>query len=94
MTHAELKSAAELASLMPWEGRTDEIPFAHKEAFRKLATPEVVIELLADNARLRDDATTMALRLYGESDDTFAPETREVMSRWRPVVEAMLRGES
>ena len=43
-------------------------------------------------AGLRSDATTMALRLYGEKDDSFAPETREVMARWRPVVEAMLAG--
>ena len=39
------------------------------------------------------DAMTMALRLYAESDDTFAPETIEVMARWRPLVEAKLRGD-
>jgi hypothetical protein len=41
-------------------------------------------------ADLRSDAMTMALRLYGEKQDTFAPETAEVMGRWRPLVEAML----
>jgi hypothetical protein len=45
-------------------------------------------------ALLKSDALTMALRLYGESDDTFAPETREAMARWRPVVEKLLRGEA
>lgn len=32
--------------------------------------------------QLHEDAMTMALRLLGERDDTFAPETREVMNRW------------
>ncbi len=41
-------------------------------------------------ADLRSDALTMALRLFGESNDTFAPETAEVMGRWRPIVEAKL----
>ena len=44
-------------------------------------------------AAVLDDAMTMALRLYAESDDTFAPETIEVMARWRPLVEAKLRGD-
>lgn len=43
-------------------------------------------------AELRSDAMTMALRLHGESDETFAPETYEVMKRWRPKVEAVLAG--
>lgn len=33
--------------------------------------------------QLHQDALTMALRLLGEDEDTFAPETHEVMSRWR-----------
>ena len=36
--------------------------------------------------RLYMDAMTMAMRLMGEDDDSFAPETREVMARWRPRV--------
>lgn len=40
---------------------------------------------------LREDAMTMALRLYGESDDTFAPETIEVMSRWRLKCNALFQ---
>lgn len=44
--------------------------------------------------QIKSDAMTMALRLYGESDDSFAPETREVMARWRPKVEAILRGDA
>ena len=45
-----------------------------------------------DAAALRSDAMTMALRLHGEKDETFAPETAEVMKRWRPKVEALLAG--
>ena len=41
--------------------------------------------------QLQKDAMVMALRLYGESYDTFAPETMEVMDRWRPKVEALLK---
>lgn len=31
------------------------------------------------------DALTMALRLLGEDENTFSPETAEVMDRWRPI---------
>ena len=41
-------------------------------------------------AELEKDCLTLAMRLYGESDDTFSPETYEVMKRWRPVMEAAL----
>jgi hypothetical protein len=41
---------------------------------------------------LASDAMTLAMRLYAESDDTFAPETIEVMKRWRPKVLAKLQG--
>lgn len=34
--------------------------------------------------RLNEDCMTLALRLLGEDEDTFAPETMEVMDRWRP----------
>lgn len=34
----------------------------------------------------RSDALTLALRLYGEPDESFAPETLEVMRRLRPIV--------
>ena len=40
-----------------------------------------------------NDCKIMALRLMGESDDTFSPECYEVMARWRPVCEALLREE-
>jgi hypothetical protein len=39
---------------------------------------------------LEHDCMTMALRLMGEDPDSFAPETREVMNRWRPKVEALI----
>ena len=43
--------------------------------------------------QLERDAMTFALLLYSEDPDTFAPETRETMNRWRPRVEALLRDE-
>ncbi len=39
---------------------------------------------------LERDCMTMALRLYAEHADLFSPECHEVMSRWRPRVEALL----
>lgn len=44
--------------------------------------------------QLHDDAMTLALRLMGEDEDTFAPETREVMSRWRPKCMALFEAQS
>jgi len=40
------------------------------------------------------DALTLALRLYGELDNTFAPETLEVMNRYRPLILQMLNGDA
>lgn len=58
------------------------------------AGSDSAIEICAKTInQLESDAMTMALRLLGESDDSFAPETREVMARWRPKVEAVLRGD-
>lgn len=37
------------------------------------------------------DALTMALRLMGESEETYGPECREVMSRWEPKCVAAMR---
>lgn len=38
------------------------------------------------------DCLTLALRLLSEDPATFAPETAEVMSRWRPkCLEALYR---
>lgn len=39
-----------------------------------------------------EDAITLAFRLYGEDPDTFAPETRAVMDKLRPIVTARLNG--
>ncbi|CAK0768155.1 hypothetical protein CCP4SC76_5000007 [Gammaproteobacteria bacterium] len=44
--------------------------------------------------QLRSDCMTLALRLFGEDDDTFSLETYEVMSRWRPKCLALLNGET
>ena len=41
--------------------------------------------------KLESDRMTLALRLYGEDPDTFAPETAAVMDRMRPKIEALLR---
>jgi hypothetical protein len=49
-------------------------------------------DVMSSHAQLERDVMTLALRLYGESNDTFAPETIECMDRWRPVVEQMLEG--
>ena len=49
-------------------------------------------EAQAEIKRWRDDCLTLALRLYGESADTFAPETLEVMERLAPQIEARLNG--
>lgn len=39
---------------------------------------------------LEKDALIMALRLVGEDESSFAPETIEVMKRWKPrVLEAV-----
>lgn len=79
--------------------RTDEAleRFAEEGAFaifplmrqmeRELATARAAV------SNMRLDAMTLALRLMGESDDSFAPETRDVMKRFRPMCEALLRGE-
>lgn len=40
----------------------------------------------------QSDRLTLAMRLYGESDDSFAPETFEVMKRMRPIISAKLLG--
>ena len=50
--------------------------------------------VLADVAKqLERDAMTLALRLFSEPDDTFALETLEVMRRWRPRCETILKGQ-
>ena len=40
--------------------------------------------------RLRSDCLTLALRLYSEPTRTMAPETQEVMNRWRPKCELLM----
>jgi hypothetical protein len=36
------------------------------------------------SCELQNDAMTMALRLLGEDESTFSPESIQVMKRWRP----------
>jgi len=50
-------------------------------------------ENAAKIAQLESDCLVLALRLYGESPDTFAPETKEVMRRWGPKCSRVLMGE-
>lgn len=38
--------------------------------------------------RLQADVMTLALRLHFEDDNMNAPETRDVLARWRPLVNA------
>ena len=40
---------------------------------------------------LEKDALTMAMRLMGEDENTFAPETIEVMRRWKKKCMLILR---
>jgi len=48
---------------------------------------------MTNEEQILKDAMIMALRLLGEDEDTFSPECREVMNRWRPVVLAYFREE-
>jgi len=43
---------------------------------------------------IKKDALVMALRLLGENEDTFSPECREAMSRWRPIAMRVLSSAS
>ena len=59
--------------------------------YHKLANIEMaLLEYRKEAARLREDALIMALRLLGEDENSFGPECREVMSRWRPKAEKLL----
>ena len=40
---------------------------------------------------LKKDIITLVLRLKGEDPDTFAPETVEVMERWLPKADEILK---
>ena len=44
-----------------------------------------IAELTKHIETIKQDATTMALRLLGEDENTFSPECYEVMKRWRPI---------
>lgn len=59
----------------------------HSHVLRRAEAAEAQV------AELQNDAMTMALRLLGESDDTFSPETFEVMSRWRPKAMALVKND-
>jgi len=42
---------------------------------------------------LLHDVVTLALRLYGEDESTFSPETALVMDRWRDRCEQVISGQ-
>ena len=47
-------------------------------------------ELVEALRECREDRLTLALRLYGESPNTFAPETAKVMLRMQPIIDDLL----
>ena len=59
-----------------------------------MADKEKSMEEQEKIAQLEKDCTTLALRLLGEDPDTFAPETFEVMERWKPKCIELLNGQA
>jgi hypothetical protein len=51
----------------------------------------MVEELEREIKQLRKDALIMVLRLLGEDEETFSPEVKIVMDRWRPIARAALQ---
>lgn len=47
-------------------------------------------DLWKELQQVKSDCLTLALRLHGEDESSFAPETLEVMKRWRPKIEEVL----
>ena len=41
--------------------------------------------------KMKKDALVMAFRLMGEDPDSFSPECKEVIDRWRNICEEQLR---
>jgi hypothetical protein len=52
---------------------------------------KIMEELEREIKQLRKDALIMALRLLGEDEETFSPEVKIVMDRWRPIARAALQ---
>ena len=67
--------------------RPEELPWSERVVMLSInpeaAMPADVARLAAELMEARRDALTMALRLLGENEDTFAPETLGVMARWK-----------
>ena len=42
---------------------------------------------------LMRDVLTLAMRLYGEHEDSFSDETYRVMEKWKPRVEQIISGD-
>ena len=53
--------------------------------------PGTVFKSSRKERQLEHDVITLALRLYGEDENTFSPEAYDVMKRWKPEVEKMLK---
>lgn len=67
---------------------TDELRFDDELSLR-----DELSRLREALAEAEEDVLTLCLRLYSEDENTFALETREVMNRWKPRVEALMMGE-
>ena len=52
-----------------------------------------VCTLYNESEALKRDCLTLAMRLYGEDSNTFAPETYEVMQRWGRICDKHIGGE-
>lgn len=69
---------------------TDDLRQEFLDAWNEFAGLRCANKILDSHEQLERDVMTLALRLYAESDDTFAPETIECIERWRPAVKKML----
>ena len=66
--------------------------FGNKDDQHNSLTEELIGEISRLGYELKQvkaDRMILALRLYGEDFDTFAPETREVMERMNPEIQRL-----
>jgi hypothetical protein len=72
---------------------TDKLDQAGLNARDEYEAAKVAAEVFKSHEQIERDLMTLALRLYGVDPSTFAPETAEVMNRYRPAIEAILNGD-
>ena len=68
---------------------TDALSVQIVERLHEFNVAESFAELCNFSRTLERDCLTLALRLYGEDQASFAQETAEVMDRWRPRINAL-----